>query len=53
MNLNLEQAKKARWGYLVLGVALTGLGVYEPLVKFAGCGATVPLTGSMPSNGTI
>jgi len=22
MNLNLEQTKKARWGYLVLGVAL-------------------------------
>ena len=32
-------------GYVVSGVALTALGVYEPLVKFAGCGATVPLTG--------
>ena len=31
--------------FVVLGVALTGLGVYEPLVQFAGCGATVPLTG--------
>lgn len=31
--------------YVVLGVILTGIGVYEPLVKFAGCGATVPLTG--------
>ncbi len=31
--------------YVVLGVFLTGLGVYEPLVKFAGAGATVPLTG--------
>ena len=31
--------------YVVMGVALTGLGVYEPLVRFAGCGATVPLTG--------
>ncbi len=31
--------------FVVLGVALTGLGVYEPLVKFAGGGATVPLTG--------
>lgn len=32
-------------GYVVLGVVLTGLGVYEPLVEFAGGGATVPLTG--------
>lgn len=31
--------------YVVLGVFLTGIGVYEPLVKFAGAGATVPLTG--------
>ena len=30
---------------VTLGVALTAIGVYEPLVKFAGCGATVPLTG--------
>lgn len=32
-------------GFVVLGVALTGLGVYEPLVEWAGGGATVPLTG--------
>ncbi len=31
--------------FVTLGVVLTGLGVYEPLVKFAGAGATVPLTG--------
>lgn len=31
--------------YVVSGVLLTALGVYEPLVKFAQCGATVPLTG--------
>ena len=31
--------------YVVSGVILTAIGVYEPLVKFAGCGATVPLTG--------
>ncbi len=31
--------------FVVLGVALTAIGVYEPLVEFAGCGATVPLTG--------
>lgn len=32
-------------GYVVSGVLLTGIGVYEPIVKFAGAGATVPLTG--------
>lgn len=31
--------------YVVSGVLLTAIGVYEPLVKFAGAGATVPLTG--------
>ena len=31
--------------FVVLGVALTGVGVYEPLVKWAGAGATVPLLG--------
>ena len=32
-------------GYVVLGVALTAIGVYGPLVEWGGCGATVPLTG--------
>lgn len=31
--------------FVTLGVALTGLGLYEPLVQWAGAGATVPLTG--------
>ena len=31
--------------FVVLGVALSAIGLYEPLVKFAGAGATVPLTG--------
>ncbi len=31
--------------YVVAGVILTGIGLYQPLVDFAGCGATVPLTG--------
>ena len=31
--------------YVVAGVVLGGIGLYEPLVKFAGGGATVPLTG--------
>ena len=32
-------------GYVVGGVILSAVGAYGPLVKFAGCGATVPLTG--------
>ena len=32
-------------GYVVAGVFLGGIGVYEYLVDFAGAGATVPLTG--------
>lgn len=32
-------------GYVVLGVALTGVGIYQPLVDFAGTGATTPLLG--------
>ena len=32
-------------GYVVAGVILGGLGVYEKLAEFAGAGATVPLTG--------
>ncbi len=32
-------------GYVSSGVLLTALGIYEPLVKKFGCGATVPLTG--------
>lgn len=31
--------------YVVGGVLLTAIGVYEPLVEFAGAGATIPLTG--------
>lgn len=31
--------------YVVSGVVLTAVGLYEPLVKWAGAGATVPLTG--------
>lgn len=31
--------------FVTLGVVLTGLGLYEPLVELAGAGATVPLTG--------
>ena len=31
--------------YVVCGVILGAIGVYEPLADFAGAGATVPLTG--------
>lgn len=31
--------------YVVAGVILSGLGLYQPLVDWAGAGATVPLTG--------
>lgn len=31
--------------YVVIGVLLSALGLYEPIVEFAGAGATVPLTG--------
>ena len=31
--------------FVVSGVLLTALGCYEPIVEFAGAGATVPLTG--------
>lgn len=31
--------------FVVSGVILTALGIYKPLVDFAGAGATVPLTG--------
>ncbi|MEG0540815.1 MAG: stage V sporulation protein AE [Angelakisella sp.] len=31
--------------YVVAGVILGGLGVYQPIIDFAGAGATVPLTG--------
>lgn len=31
--------------FVVSGVLLTAIGIYSPLVAFADCGATVPLTG--------
>lgn len=32
-------------GYVVGGAVLTALGLYDPLVKIGGAGATVPLSG--------
>ena len=31
--------------YVVIGVLLGALGIYEPILDFAGAGASVPLTG--------
>ena len=31
--------------FVVIGVLLSALGLYEPFVEFAGAGATVPLSG--------
>ena len=31
--------------YVVAGVVLGGIGIYQPLIDWAGAGATVPLTG--------
>lgn len=32
-------------GYVVAGVVLGALGIYQPILDFAGAGASVPLTG--------
>ena len=32
-------------GYVVAGVILGALGLYQPIIDFAGAGASVPLTG--------
>ena len=32
-------------GFVVSGVVLTAIGIYDPLVEFAGAGATVPISG--------
>jgi len=41
--------------YVTCGVILGGLGIYKHIIDFAGCGATVPLTGfgSLLAKGTI
>ncbi len=31
--------------FVVAGVILTAIGIYEPIIKWAGAGASVPLTG--------
>ena len=45
--VDLKKLTPARMlvGYVVSGVILTAVGLYDYLVDFAGAGATVPLTG--------
>ena len=31
--------------YVLVGIVLTAVGIYEPIVKWAGAGATVPIIG--------
>ena len=40
--------------YVVAGVILGGLGIYQPIIDFAGAGATVPLSdfGALLAKGT-
>lgn len=42
-------------GYISIGAVLSGLGLYGPLVKIGGAGATVPLSGfgHLLTQGTI
>ena len=44
MKTNLTSAR-ILVGYVTVGVILGALGLYKPLIDFAGAGATVPLTG--------
>ena len=41
--------------FMLAGVVLTAVGVYQPLVEFAGAGATVPISGfgSLLANGAM
>ena len=41
--------------YVTCGAILGGLGLYKHIIDFAGCGATIPLTGfgSLLAKGTI
>ena len=36
--------------FVVLGVVLGGIGIYQPLLDFAGAGASVPLTGGLTAS---
>ena len=39
--------------YVVIGVILGGLGLYQPLIDFAGAGASVPLQATSAQSSTV
>lgn len=45
INLTNLTAGKILVYFMLAGVVLTALGAYQPLVEFAGAGATVPISG--------
>ena len=45
INFTELTAGKILVAFMLAGIALTALGVYQPLVEFAGAGATVPISG--------
>ena len=48
LSIGLDEKEAASWCSLILiaeSAVLTGLNLYAPLVKFAGAGALVPITG--------
>lgn len=45
INLTDLTAGKILVYFMLAGVVLTAIGVYQPLVDFAGAGATVPISG--------
>ena len=45
LDLTALTPARVRVIYVVSGVALGALGLYDPLYRFAGAGASVPLTG--------
>lgn len=45
INITDLTAGKSLVYFMLAGVVLTAIGVYQPLVDFAGAGATVPISG--------
>ncbi len=45
INITNITAGKILVYFMLAGVALTALGLYQPIVEFAGAGATVPISG--------
>ena len=55
INLTSLTSGKILVFFMLAGVVLTALGLYQPLVEFAGAGATVPISGFgyLLANGAI